>query len=123
MALGTFNHGTLRRGKRLLAQGDGYVIPQLWQDRGANFGTDEMVNAIPRAARRVAKEFPGGVLGVADISARAAATASCIAPRKRPRRGPYLVRAGRGRQAGGPADSMPCYGPGLWATPPHETPG
>ncbi len=124
VALGTFNHGSLRRGKRLLAQGDGYVVPQLWQDRGANFGTDEMVNAIRRAARRVAKEYPGSILGVADISRKGGGDSELHRSHENGHDADLIwyALAEDGKPVA-PADSMPCYGPGLWATPPHETPG
>ena len=66
-------HGELQQrlvapGRKLPEEGPGYTIPTLWRERGANYGTDEIVNAIMRAARRVAKEHPGGTLGVADIA-------------------------------------------------------
>ena len=35
VSVGSFNHGALRRGARLPAQGEGYVIPALWQKRAA----------------------------------------------------------------------------------------
>lgn len=68
VAMGNFNNGSLRRGRKLPDEGLGYTIPTLWRERGANFGTDEIVVAIQRAAKRVAKEHPGGILGVADLS-------------------------------------------------------
>ena len=124
VALGTFNRGHLRRGRRLLPQGDGYVIPQLWQDRGANFGTDEMVAAIRRAARRVAREYPGAVLGVADISRKGGGDSELHRSHENGHDADLIWYAlGEDGKPVPPADSMPCYGPGLWATPPHETPG
>lgn len=45
-------------------------MPSLWRERRANWGTEELVGAIRRAARRVTREYPGGTLGVADLSRR-----------------------------------------------------
>ncbi|HNO69979.1 MAG TPA: hypothetical protein PKI49_15800, partial [Pseudomonadota bacterium] len=49
VAMGNFNNGSLRRGRKLPEEGPGYTIPTLWRERGANYGTDEIVNAIMRA--------------------------------------------------------------------------
>lgn len=70
VSVGTFTGGYLRHGRRLAEKGEGYIVPAMWRDRGANFGTDELVGAIRRAASRVAREYPGGTLGVADLSLR-----------------------------------------------------
>src|SRR5262249_5943627 len=51
-------------------RGEGYLIPSLWQARNNHFGTDELVAAIVRAARRVRREYPGGTLGIGDLSQR-----------------------------------------------------
>jgi penicillin-insensitive murein endopeptidase len=114
----------LRRGKKLLPQGDGYIIPQLWQDRGANYGTDEIVAAIRRAAKRVAKEYPGGVLGVADISRKGGGDSELHRSHENGHDADLIWYAlGEDGKPVPPVDSMPTYGPGLWAKPPHETPG
>jgi penicillin-insensitive murein endopeptidase len=42
----------------------------LWAVREARWGTDELVGAIARAAKRVSREYPGGTLGVGDLSVR-----------------------------------------------------
>ena len=91
---GTINNGYLRNGRRLPPR-IGYVIPQLWQDRGANFGTDEMVNAIMRSARRVAKEYPGPPWGCRPVPAGRRREHPASLARKRSRRRPDLVRARR----------------------------
>ena len=70
VSVGAFNRGALRRGARLPARGEGWVIPQLWQTRGNNFATDELVAAVEHAARRVRREYPGAILGVGDMSQR-----------------------------------------------------
>jgi penicillin-insensitive murein endopeptidase len=69
LAFGTTSQGMLIHGRRLPASGDGWMIPPLWSNRGNNFGTDELVGLIVRAARRVRQDSPGGPpLYVADLS-------------------------------------------------------
>jgi penicillin-insensitive murein endopeptidase len=70
VSIGTASHGALRRGVALPSEGDGYVMPPQWRARGANYGTEELVGALVRAARAVQRERPGGLLGVADLSPR-----------------------------------------------------
>jgi penicillin-insensitive murein DD-endopeptidase len=70
VSVGAFNGGALRRGAKLQPKGEGFVVPPLWAVRDSSFGTDELVGAIRRAARRVAREYPGGTLGVGDLSQR-----------------------------------------------------
>lgn len=120
---GTFHNGYLRHGKRLLPQGDGYVIPQLWQDRGNNFATDEMVSAIRRVARRVAKEYPGGVLGVADLSQPGGGESPLHRSHENGHDADLIWYAlDEGGKPVAPCDSMPTYGRDLWAHDPHPTP-
>jgi penicillin-insensitive murein endopeptidase len=69
LALGPLNRGKLVNGVRLPAKGDGWRIPPVWSHRGNNFGTEELVGLVVRAARRVAAESPGSVLNVADLAA------------------------------------------------------
>ena len=124
LAGGTFNTGYLRRGRQLPQAGDGFVIPSLWQERGANLGTDELVTAIMRAAKRVAKEHPGGVLGVADLSLPGGGESTLHRSHQNGHDADLIWYAleETGRPAA-PVDSMPTYGKGLWSGPPHETPG
>lgn len=68
LAYGFANGGMLMNGVRLPAKGDGWQIPPTWAKRGNNFGTDELVSLIVRAARRVQAESPGPPLYVADLS-------------------------------------------------------
>ena len=70
VSVGTFTHGHLRHGAHLPARGEGYLVPPLWVTRDSRFGTDELVGAIERAARRVQREYPGSTLGVGDLSQR-----------------------------------------------------
>lgn len=74
ISVGTFHHGLLRRGHPLPVRGEGYRVPPLWATRGNNYGTDELVEAIQRAARRVRREYPGNILGVGDLSPRGGGT-------------------------------------------------
>jgi penicillin-insensitive murein endopeptidase len=46
------------------------VVPPAWVKRGAQWGVDELVDAVQSAAGRVAGALPGGVLGVGDLSTR-----------------------------------------------------
>lgn len=69
VAVGTHSRGALRHGVTLPQSGDGYVIPRRWRERQRNYGTDELVQLLVRTARRVQRELPGGILGVADLSA------------------------------------------------------
>jgi penicillin-insensitive murein endopeptidase len=68
VARGYCNDGRLVDGVRLPKQGDGYLIPPLWTRRGNNFGTDELVSIVVRAARRVAAEQPESTLYVGDFA-------------------------------------------------------
>lgn len=68
MAVGVSSQGALRNGVKLPLEGDGYVVPARWRQRGNNWGTEELVEIVVRAARRVEREFPGATLGVADLS-------------------------------------------------------
>jgi penicillin-insensitive murein endopeptidase len=70
VSYGWTNNGALLDGARLPARGDGYEIPRVWSDRGLNWGTDELVGIIVRAARRVQLDAPGAPLYVGDMSPR-----------------------------------------------------
>lgn len=49
--------------------GRGFKMPEPWWSRGHRYGTDEIVDLIVRAAATVDDELPGGMIGVADLSA------------------------------------------------------
>lgn len=68
VSCGAANRGALRQPAIIANSGPGWVRPSTWAKRGRRYGTDELVGAIERAAARVAKEYPGSVLGVADLS-------------------------------------------------------
>ncbi|HEY4186694.1 MAG TPA: penicillin-insensitive murein endopeptidase [Polyangia bacterium] len=61
-------NGTLRGPARLPFKGDGYVIGEPWRARESNHGSDELVEAIVRASRAVARAYPGSVAAVGDLS-------------------------------------------------------
>lgn len=67
---GGSNEGALVNAVKLPVKGDGYQIPKTWATRGLNWGTEELVTLIVRAARRVEREMPGATLYVADLSPR-----------------------------------------------------
>jgi penicillin-insensitive murein endopeptidase len=68
VSLGGTNRGVLRDAARLPFIGEGYTVPPTWRQRRSNYGTDELVGVVVQAARRVSREAPGAVLGVADLS-------------------------------------------------------
>ena len=70
-SLGTHADGTLRHPVTLPFDGDGYTVPAPWRPRHANYGTEELVGAVVRAARVVDRELPGGVAAIGDLSHRA----------------------------------------------------
>jgi penicillin-insensitive murein endopeptidase len=110
ISVGSFNQGILRRGARLPVKGKGYVIPELWVARRSNYATDELVRAIARAARRVAGEYPGALLGVGDLSLRGGADSLLHHSHRNGRDADLIYYAidERGRPVT-PANSMPRY--------------
>jgi penicillin-insensitive murein endopeptidase len=69
-SLGTHADGSLRRPALLPFDGDGYTVPGPWRERHSNYGTDELVNVVVRAARVVDRELPGSLAAVGDLSHR-----------------------------------------------------
>jgi len=70
-SIGTHADGTLRHPALLPLEGDGYVVPTPWRARHANYATEEVVSAVVRASRDVARSDPGGVAAIGDLSRRA----------------------------------------------------
>ncbi|MBK8720635.1 MAG: penicillin-insensitive murein endopeptidase [Deltaproteobacteria bacterium] len=62
------NRGRLRSPARLPLRGSGFRVPKRWQERGFQYGTDELVAAVQRAAARVHAADRRATLGVADFS-------------------------------------------------------
>jgi penicillin-insensitive murein endopeptidase len=110
VSIGSFAHGLLRRGARLPTSGEGYVIPNLWAQRGAAYGTDELVEAIVRAARRVHREYPDSQLGVGDLSIKGGGDSVLHRSHENGRDADLIYYAvdEHGRPAP-PVDSMPRY--------------
>lgn len=59
-SLGWHANGALRHPAALPTAGDGYVIPSPWRERRSNFGSDELVGLLTRAARAVEQTSPEG---------------------------------------------------------------
>jgi penicillin-insensitive murein DD-endopeptidase len=55
---------------QLPERGLGFEVPLTWRVRGLSWGTRPLVDLIEHAAARVAREQPGAVLFVADLSRR-----------------------------------------------------
>ncbi|MCA9717490.1 MAG: penicillin-insensitive murein endopeptidase [Myxococcales bacterium] len=70
ISTGKTNRGRTRRPAVMPLKGEGFVVPKRWRERGFQFGVDELVEAIPRAAQRVNTQAPAATLGIADLSAR-----------------------------------------------------
>jgi penicillin-insensitive murein endopeptidase len=111
ISVGSFNAGALRHGALLPIKGEGYFIPPLWAVRSANYGTDEIVGLIQRAAMRVAREYPGAQLGIGDLSLKGGRDSELHASHRAGRDADLIYYAvdERGR-AVPPAESMPRYG-------------
>ncbi|MBX7081337.1 MAG: penicillin-insensitive murein endopeptidase [Nannocystaceae bacterium] len=62
------NRGRLRAPSRLPLHGTGFRVPPRWKERGFQYGTDELVAAVRRAAARVHASDRRATLGVADFS-------------------------------------------------------
>ena len=65
---GTSTLGRLRHPKMLPLRGRGYEVPDEWRSRRRNYGTDELVDAVQRAAATVQAGDGRVRLGVGDMS-------------------------------------------------------
>jgi hypothetical protein len=54
VSTGTTSRGRLRHPAKLPLKGPGFVVPPRWEERGFQYGVDELVAAVQRAARRSA---------------------------------------------------------------------
>jgi penicillin-insensitive murein endopeptidase len=68
VSVGTHARGALLRGVVLPTDGDGYRVPQLWQRRGRQYGTEEVVRWLTAAFREVDERVPNSVATLGDIS-------------------------------------------------------
>jgi penicillin-insensitive murein endopeptidase len=110
VSVGSFNRGLLRRGAQLPFEGEGYLVPPLWQNRQANFATDELVEALQHVARRVHREYPGSLLGIGDMSQRGGGDSVLHRSHENGRDADLIYYSvdEKGNPAP-PADSMPRY--------------
>lgn len=68
VSTGQASRGRVRRPARLAVTGDGYTVPTRWKDRGFQYGVEELVHALARAAKAVQGRAKKVMLGVADLS-------------------------------------------------------
>ncbi|MCA9635541.1 MAG: penicillin-insensitive murein endopeptidase [Myxococcales bacterium] len=68
VSTGHSNRGRLRRPVKMPSEGPGFRVPTRWRDRGVNYGVEELVLAVQRAAALVHGSTGDALLGVADIS-------------------------------------------------------
>jgi len=68
LSLGRTNGGSIVNAVDVPIRGRSYAFFSVISSRKSNFGTDEMARLIPRLARKVARQYPGSVLGVGNIS-------------------------------------------------------
>lgn len=67
VSTGTTSRGRLRHPAKLPLKGPGFVVPPRWEERGFQYGVDELVAAVQRAASKVGGRAKRGLLGVADL--------------------------------------------------------
>ncbi|MSP59099.1 MAG: hypothetical protein EXR72_01955 [Myxococcales bacterium] len=122
VSIGRADRGLLRGGRQLAAAGDGFVVPPTWAARGTQWGTDELVSAIERAALRVAGEHPGARLGVGDLSRHGGGDMSFHRSHENGRDADLLFYAVDEVGAPlSPADAMPRFrGRDLHSRPPYD---
>jgi penicillin-insensitive murein DD-endopeptidase len=70
VSYGRTNEGRIVDPALLPDEGDGFVTPLIWRARGHRFGTDELVDLIVAASRRITAARPGARLAVGDLSPR-----------------------------------------------------
>lgn len=122
VAMGNFNQGSLRRGRKLPDEGPGFIVPTLWKERGANYGTDEIVAAIMRAAKRVADKHPGSLLGVADIAQKGGGESKLHRSHHNGHDADLIYYAlSEEGQPVAPVSAMPRYGQNLHSLPVRPT--
>jgi len=68
VSVGQSNLGRIHRPVEMPARGTGFKVPTTWRERGNQWGTDELVEVIERAAAAVHSQAGATTLGVADLS-------------------------------------------------------
>jgi len=66
--IGECTPGRLANAWRLPDQGQGWLVPETWRQRGRSFGTASMVGLIRKVAEHVQRTHPGSTLYVGDLS-------------------------------------------------------
>ncbi len=67
LSLGTIREGSLKNAAALPLEGDHHEVIERHRSRNTNYGTEELVNAIERAARKVREEHGGAPLRIGNI--------------------------------------------------------
>jgi penicillin-insensitive murein DD-endopeptidase len=112
VSYGSAADGALRQGAALPMEGDGWEVPPSWRHRQANYGTDEIVDALVRSGRRVARQHPGSRLQFGDLSARGGGGAARHRSHQNGRDVDiFLFGADDKGRPLGPLDAMVPYGP------------
>jgi penicillin-insensitive murein endopeptidase len=68
VSMGDHRSGLLRHGTPLPFRGRGFIVPERWRLRHRNYGTEELVHALMRAAYYVERRYRGATVGFADLS-------------------------------------------------------
>lgn len=68
VSTGLTSRGRLRRPAKLELSGEGFKVPERWEERGFQYGVEELVTALGRAAAKVRGRAKKVTLGVADLS-------------------------------------------------------
>jgi len=123
IAMGTTGTGALRNAVRLPLSGDGYTVPPRWRARGNNWGTEELVDLIVRAARRVERDIPGSELGVADLSPQFGGSTQWHRSHENGLDADLIFFTRLGGKAVGPPNVMQVYGADGTTRPPVAASG
>lgn len=68
VSTGLTSRGRIRRPAKLELTGAGFKVPTRWQERGFQYGVEELVAALGRAAEKVRGRAKKVTLGIADLS-------------------------------------------------------
>lgn len=68
VSTGLTSRGRIRRPAKLELTGAGFKVPERWQERGFQYGVEELVSALGRAADKVRGRAKKVTLGIADLS-------------------------------------------------------
>lgn len=68
VSTGFTSRGRIRRPAKLETAGTGWVVPAKWKERGFQYGVEELVLALGRAAKAVRGKHKQVSVGIADLS-------------------------------------------------------